>query len=260
VSGFLSWLFGRPNNQARIDAGIALHRAGDHAGAERVFRELLADAERRQDLDLQRTALVNLAAALIAQRRQDEAEPLLRHTVELARAQGFERGAATALYNLAWRAFLEQDFDDAARLTAEAHAAAGAEPPFDMGVVLGLMDARLATRHGLFEVGRFALGRAAAALPTCRDPDLADQVQMAQGILEYRAGQRAGLDLVLAGAAAVRVPDRQDLAARWLTGLAFLAEATGDQNAGQRLTAAAAGLARGPDFPTPERCASYLKA
>jgi hypothetical protein len=76
------------------------------------------------------------------------------------------------------------------------------------------------------------------------------------GFLSWLFGRRTNQ----ARAGGVRVPDRQDLAARWLTGLAFLAEAGGDQNAVQRLTAAAAGLGRGPDFPTPERCASYLKA
>ncbi|HEX6349581.1 MAG TPA: hypothetical protein VF160_09350 [Candidatus Dormibacteraeota bacterium] len=246
--------------QPRLDAAIALLRGGDHAGAERAFRELLAEGERRSDRDLERMALVNLSATLIAQRRLDEAEALLLRAVQLARSQGFDLGASTPLYNLAWRAFYQRDFDRAARLTSEAAAAAGTSPPFDLGLLLALMDARLATRHGLFDLARAALARAAAAIPSARDPDLANQVLMAQGIVEYRAGQRAGLDLVLAGAANVKTADRQDLAARWLTGLAYLAAAAGDQDAASRLGAAAQRLARAPDFPTPEQCASYLKA
>ena len=54
--------------------------------------------------------------------------------------------------------------------------------------------------------------------------------------------------------------DRQDLAARWLTGLSALARSGGDQDATGRLEAAVQALARAQPFPSSEECASYLKA
>jgi len=249
----------KQRRRRRVEAAIRLHHAGDHAGAEAAFRELLAEAERRRDKNLERFSLVNLSATLIAQHRQAEAQPLLVRATELARRLGLQRGAATAIYNLAWTAFYARDFDGAARLSAEARTAAGTQPPFDLGLMLALMDGRLATRQGLFEVARHALADAAARVPTAVDKDLANQIEMAQGVLEYRAGNRAGLDLVLAGVSRVTLPSRQDQA-RWVTGLAHLAAESADQDAAQRLTAAAGGLQRAPDFPSAEECAAYLKA
>ncbi len=83
---------------------------------------------------------------------------------------------------------------------------------------------------------------------------------IAQGVLEYRAGNRAGLDLALDGAQRVVTADRQDLVARWLTGLSVLARTGGDQDAAGRLEAAVQQLARNQPFPSPEECATYLKA
>jgi hypothetical protein len=243
-----------------VDAAVALHLAGDHARAETAFRGLLAEAERGGDSNSERFSLVNLAATLIAQQRQAEALPLLIRAAELAQQLGQQRGAATALYNLAWTAFYGLDFDSATRLLAEARTAAGTQPPFDLGLMLALMDGRLATRQGLFEVARQALADAAARATGATDKDMANQVEMAQGVLEYRAGNRAGLDLVLAGAQKVTVPSRQDLAARWLTGLAYLAEQSADQDAARRLEAAAGALQRAPNFPSPGECATYLRA
>ena len=54
--------------------------------------------------------------------------------------------------------------------------------------------------------------------------------------------------------------DRQDLVARWLTGLSVLARTGGDQDAAGRLEAAVQQLARNQPFPSPEECATYLKA
>jgi tetratricopeptide (TPR) repeat protein len=250
----------KQRRQRRIDAAVALHRAGDHVGAETAFGELLTEAQRRGDRNSERFSLVNLAATLIAQQRQAEAQPLLMRAAELAQELGQPRGAAAALYNLAWTAFYGQDFDSAARLLSGARTAAGTQPPFDLGLMLALMDGRLATRQGLFEVARQALADAASRAPSAADKDMANQVEMAQGVLEYRAGNRAGLDLVLAGAQKVVSADRQDLAARWLTGLAYLAEQSADQDAARRLEAAAGALQRAPNFPSPGQCATYLRA
>ncbi len=246
--------------QARGNRGVALHRAGDHARAEAVFRELLAEGERRRVPTLQRYSLVNLSASLIAQRRQAEARPLLQRAAALASQRGKPRESATALYNLAWAAFLDRDFETAAQLDVQAQAAAANRAQVDLATLFCLMDGRLATRDGRLEDGRRALGQAAAHAATARDRDLVHQVTIAQGVLEYRAGNRAGLDLALDGAQRVVTADRQDLVARWLTGLSVLARSGGDQDAARRLEAAAGGLQRAPDFPSPEACASYLKA
>jgi tetratricopeptide (TPR) repeat protein len=243
-----------------VDAAVAQHLAGDHAGAEGAFRRLLAEGERHGDRNLQRFASADLAATLIAQGRTAEAEPHLVRAVKLAQAIRNPRAGAVSLYNLAWNAFLRRDFDSAGQLCGAARAAVKGSPPFDLGLVLSLMEGRLATRVGNFELARAALADAARRAQTATDKDLANQVRMAQGILEYRAGRRAGLDLVLAGATKVTVPNRQDLAARWLTGLAHLAAAGGDQDAAARLVSAAGPLHHAPDFPTREQCASYLRA
>ena len=140
--------------QRRGNRGIALHRAGDHAGAEAVFRELLAEAERRHQAVLQRYSLVNLAASLIAQRRQAEARPLLQRAAALAGRRGKPRESAPALYNLAWAAFLDRDFETAAYFNGQAQAAAGNRAPVDLATLLCLMDGRLATRAGRFDGAR----------------------------------------------------------------------------------------------------------
>ena len=246
--------------QRRVNGAVKQLRAGDPAGAEAEFRLLLAEGEQRRDPILQRFSLVNLSATLISQRRQAEARPLLQRAAALAGQRGKPRESAPALYNLAWSAFLDRDFETAAQLNTQAQAAAANRAQVDLAALFCLMDGRLATRGARFEDGRLALGQAVAHAANARDRDLVHQVAIAQGVLEYRAGNRAGLDLALDGAQRVVTADRQDLVARWLTGLSVLARTGGDQDAAGRLEAAVQQLARNQPFPSPEECATYLKA
>jgi len=244
--------------QRRVNRAIAMLRGGDGAAAEAEFRRLLAEGERRRDPMLERFSLVNLSATLIAQRRQAEARPLLQQAAAIAAQRGQPRESASALYNLAWAAFLDRDFETATQLNAQAQTASGNRAQVDLATLLCLMDGRLATRGGRFEEARRALAQAASHAATARDRDLVHQVAIAQGVLEYRAGNRAGLDLALDGARRIVTADRQDLAARILIGLSVVAGSGGDNDAAGRLEAAVQALSRAQPFPSPEECATYV--
>jgi tetratricopeptide (TPR) repeat protein len=233
--------------------------AGDPETAEKTFRVVFDDARRRRDRRLERISLVNLGASLIAQRRTVEATPILEWVVR-GRLGRQARERAPALYNLAWIAFLSGDFEAAGRGTAVARAAAG-RAGSDLATLLALMEARLATRAGRFDEAAESLALAERRARAAVDRGLADQVRIAGGVLDYLTGNReAGVEKVLAGATALKSPDRRDLAARWLTGLAHLAREQGDQASARRLEPVAAGLRGLLPIPSPEDCAAYLKA
>lgn len=243
-----------------LNIAAAQLRAGDAETAERTFRQVFDGARRRRDRELERLALVNLGASLIAQGRTVEATPILEWVCRARPGGRRPRERAAALYNLAWIAFLSGDFEEAGRRAGAARAEARRPSP-DLRTLLALMDARLATRAGRFEEAGRALTLAQRHAGSAVDRDLADQVRIAEGVLDYRRGDREqGLEKVLAGARAMRRPDRRDLAARWLCGLAHIARKEGDAAVAGRLEPLAAGL-RGPlPIPSPEDCARYLKA
>jgi len=241
-----------------VNIAAAQALAGDPVAAEKRFREVFDDSRRRRDRELERLALVNLGASLITQGRTVEATPILEWVVRGWRRH--PRETATALYNLAWIAFLEGDFEGAGRRTAVVRGAARRPGP-DLACLMSLMEARLATRAGRFDEARRSLGLAERHARTAVDPGLADQVRVAEGVLDYRRGDREqGLAKVLAGAGAVRPADRRDLAARWLSGLARIAREQGDEAGAARLEPAAAGLRGMLPIPSPEDCAAYLRA
>jgi hypothetical protein len=234
--------------------------AGNPEMAEKTFRQVFDDARRRRDRRLERMSLVNLGASLIAQRRTVEATPILEWVVRGRPPRKQPREGAAALFNLAWIAFLSGDFEAAGRRTAVARAAAGRAGP-DLATLLALMEARLATRAGRFDEAAQSLGAAERRARAAVDRGLADQVRIAAGVLDYLTGNReAGLEKVLAGAESLRGPDRRDLGARWLTGLAHIARRQGDKATAGRLEPVAAGLRGMLPIPSPEDCAVYLKA
>jgi tetratricopeptide (TPR) repeat protein len=243
----------------RINIAAAQVLAGDPVTAEGTFRQVFDDSRRRRDRRLERLSLVNLGASLIAQGRTVEATPILEWVV-LGRPGERRRERAAALYNLAWIAFLDGDFEGAGRRTAVARGATR-RPGSDLACLITLMEARLATRAGRFEEARRSLALAERHARTAVDRGLADQVRIAEGVLDYRRGDREqGLATALAGAGGVRRADRRDLAARWLSGLAHIAGEQGDEAGAARLEPVAAGLRGMLPIPSPEDCAAYLKA
>ena len=241
---------------------IAANRlyAGDAVAAERDCRGVFADARRSGHRRLERMSLINLSASLIAQGRTAEAGPILEWVLRgrASANSGRERGAA--LFNLAWIAFLDRDFEEAGRKTAAARGEAR-RPTARLEALLALMEARRASRAGRFSEGREAL--AVAERRAAADPDraLVDEIHLARAILEYLAGRHErGLEEVLAAAGAPRDGEHRGLAARWLTGLAWIARERSDEAAAARLERLAAELRGRLPIPPPQDCAAYLRA
>ena len=241
---------------------IAANRlyAGDAVAAERDCRGVFADARRSGHRRLERMSLINLSTSLIAQGRTAEAGPILEWVLRgrAAANSGRERGAA--LFNLAWIAFLDRDFEEAGRKTAAARGEAR-RPTARLEALMALMEARLASRAGRFSEGREALVVAERRAGADPDRALVDEIRLARAILQYLAGGHApGLEEVLAAAGAPRDGEHRGLAARWLTGLAWIARERSDEVAAARLERLAAELRGLLPIPAPEDCAAYLRA
>src|SRR5690242_17893973 len=127
--------------------------------AEKTLRQVFEYARRRGDRRLELHTLVNLGACLIAQRRLQEAAPLLAWVARDSTARPQQRAAA--LYNLAWISFLEFDFEAAGRGLAAARLEAP-KPGGGLPVLYELMAGRLATRRGAWDEARSHLEAAAA--------------------------------------------------------------------------------------------------
>ncbi|HEX6349580.1 MAG TPA: hypothetical protein VF160_09345 [Candidatus Dormibacteraeota bacterium] len=234
---------------------VAQIYAGELEAAELRLRQVFDYARRHRDGRMERTTLINLGACLIAQRRLQEAAPLLAWVARDQRARPKQRAAA--LYNLAWISFLEFDFEAADRGLAAARMEAPRGTQ-SLAILYELLAGRLATRTGDWDLARRHLESAAARARRFRR-GFPGQVGHSRGILEYLAGNReSGLDLVLRSAASLQAADRGDLAGRMMLGLAHIARARADDVAAQKLEAEAAKLRGVAPMPSAEDCAAYV--
>ncbi|TMF88001.1 MAG: hypothetical protein E6I08_08715 [Chloroflexi bacterium] len=244
----------RMSGQGNI--AVAQFYAGELEAAEQRFRVVFDYARQHRHRRLERHTLINLGACLIAQRRLQEAAPLLAWVVRDRKARPEQRAAA--LYNLAWISYLEFDFGAAERSLA----AARQEAPRGGGslaVLYELMAGRLATRTGNWDLARRHLDDSAERARRF-GRGLPGQVALSRGALEYLAGNREpGLEMVLTSAASLVAADRGDLAGRTMLGLAHIARTQGDQAAAAKLESAAARFRGIMPMPSPEDCAAYLR-
>ena len=230
--------------------------AGDLEAAERRMRRVFDEARRHRYAQIELNTLVNLGACLIAQRRLGEAAPLLAWVVRSEKANALQR--ASVLYNLSWIAYLEFNFEEAARGLAAARLESP-KPQGNLKVLYALMAARLATRTKSWDEARRHFDQAAADARRATDRGLAGQVALSRGALEYLAGNRdSGLEMVLSSAATLRAADRGDLAGRLLLGLSYIARRQGDEGAAGRLEAAGSRFRGIVPLPSAADCAAYL--
>lgn len=202
----------------RFRRGAQLLAAGDSQAAAEIFRGIAAAPAARRSL--RGVALNNLGAALSQTGRYAEARAALEESLGTRTTRARR---ALILYNLAWVAFLERDFQAAAARNRESMAATRDGP--DLRALTGMMAGRLAARTGDFGAADAALAEAAAAAAATPNPERRAQVEMQRGIVDYlRGDHEAGRSRITATLTAFQRPEARHLAALWLAGLSAVAE------------------------------------
>lgn len=146
--------------------GVELHRAGDHAGAARLFLDAATRSQAIEDEEGLAQALLNLARTLQAQGRTLDADAALARLLDNAPPGMPPARRAEGLLQRALLALGRGERAAALRWHGEAQAACHAGPACTLAPVLLNLGARLALESG---DAAGALRQAQAALPRHRN-------------------------------------------------------------------------------------------